>query len=89
MSYVCLKSPITADWAFLCIFHVPRLLLDQCSTALISLGEQSDQPYGLKDKFRHFIMAASGGGDTQSHLHHLRSIASQGAGESNTSLGIT
>ena len=43
------------------IFHVPRLLLDQCSTALISLGEQSDQPYGLKDKFRHFIMAASGG----------------------------
>ena len=71
------------------IFHVPRLLLDQCSTALISLGEQSDQPYGLKDKFRHFIMAASGGGDTQSHLHQLGSIASQGAGESNTSLGIT
>jgi len=30
------------------IYYVPRLLFDQCSTILISQGEQSDQPYGLK-----------------------------------------
>ena len=41
LSYVYVKSPVTTDWAFLFIFHVPRLFSEQCSTVLISPGEQS------------------------------------------------
>ena len=37
LAYRIVKSPITTDWAFLWILHVPRLLLEQCSTVLISL----------------------------------------------------
>ena len=36
------KSPTQLSWAFLMILHVPRLLIEQCSTDLISLDEQSD-----------------------------------------------
>ena len=41
LAYRIVKSPITTDWAFLMIYHVPRLIFDQCSTVLISPGEQS------------------------------------------------
>ena len=36
-----MKSPFTLEWAFLMICHVPRLIFNQCSTVLISPGEQS------------------------------------------------
>ena len=36
MSYVDVKSPISSDWAFLWILHVPRSINKQCSTVLIS-----------------------------------------------------
>ena len=52
LAYRIVKSPITTDWAFLWILHVLRLLLEQCSTVLISPGEQSHQPYGLKKRLR-------------------------------------
>ena len=41
MSYVDVKSPISSDWAFLWILHVPRLVLDQCSTGLFISVKQS------------------------------------------------
>ena len=41
MSYVDVKSPISSDWAFLWILHVPRLFLDHCSTTLISTPKQA------------------------------------------------
>jgi hypothetical protein len=40
MSYVDVKSPISSDWAFLWILHVPRSIFDRCSTGLISSIEQ-------------------------------------------------
>lgn len=39
VSYVDVKSPTVASWAFLMIYHVPRSLIDHCSTTLISLVE--------------------------------------------------
>lgn len=60
MSYVDVKSPISSDWAFLMIYHVQRLLFDQCSTVLISPGEQSDQPYGLKKRLQKPLCSGSG-----------------------------
>ena len=60
VAYRIVKSPITTDWAFLWILHVPRLLLEQCSTVLISPGEQSDQPYGLKKRLQKPLFSGSG-----------------------------
>ncbi len=60
LAYRIVKSPITTDWAFLWILHVPRLLLEQCSTVLISPGEQSDQPYGLKKRLQKPLFSGSG-----------------------------
>jgi hypothetical protein len=40
-AYRIVKSPINPDWAFLMNYHVPRLLIDQCSTGLLSQIEQS------------------------------------------------
>jgi len=40
-SYRVMKSPISTDWAFLVIFHVPRLITDQCSTILFISVKQS------------------------------------------------
>ena len=59
-SYVDVKSPTMLSWAFLMIYHVPRLLFDHCSTALISPGEQSDQPYGLKKRLQKPLFSGSG-----------------------------
>jgi hypothetical protein len=42
------KKPVHPRMGFFMIYHVPRLILDQCSTVLISPGEQLDQPYGLE-----------------------------------------
>jgi len=36
LPYLVVKSPFITEWAFLMIFHVSRLLFDQCSTLLIS-----------------------------------------------------
>ena len=35
--YCIVKSPITSDWAFYLNLHVPRLLLDHCSTVLFRI----------------------------------------------------
>ena len=42
------------------IYHVPRLISEQCSTALISPDEQSDQPYGLKNRLQKPLFFGSG-----------------------------
>ena len=39
--YADIESPFSLIGAFFMIFHVPRLLTDQCSTVLISFDEQS------------------------------------------------
>jgi hypothetical protein len=44
-------SPSSPRWAFFIFFSVPLLIFKQCSTVLISPGEQLDQPYSLKDNF--------------------------------------
>ncbi len=36
LAYRIVKSPITTDWAFLWILHVPRLIFEQCFTVFIS-----------------------------------------------------
>jgi len=39
MVYIILIGPYPPDRAFLMIYHVPRLFLDQCFTSLISSVE--------------------------------------------------
>ena len=39
LSHVYVKSPVTTDWAFFMIFHVPRLISEQCFTTLFRLIE--------------------------------------------------
>ncbi len=58
--YRMLKSPIVPNRAFLLILHVPRLLFEQCSTGLISPGEQSDQPFGRKNLLQKPLFSGSG-----------------------------
>ena len=60
LSYRIRKSPIITDWAFLLICHVSRSISEQCSTILISPGEQSDQPYGLKNRLQKPLFSGSG-----------------------------
>lgn len=59
MVYIILIGPYPPDRAFLMIYHVPRLFLDQCSTVLISPGEQSNQPYGLKNRLQKPLFSSS------------------------------
>jgi hypothetical protein len=42
MTYLDVKSPNMRVWAFLWIIHVPRLIIEQCSTSLCSHNEQSN-----------------------------------------------
>lgn len=58
--YYPIYSPFTIEWAFFMFFSVPRLLLEQCSTVLISPGEQSNQPYGLKNRLQKPLFSGSG-----------------------------
>ena len=39
-TYFKVYSPSSPSWAFFMIFHVPRLISEQCSTVLISISEQ-------------------------------------------------
>ncbi len=41
-------------------FHVSRLVSEQCFTALISPSEQSNQPYGLKNRLQKPLFSGSG-----------------------------
>lgn len=59
-AYFKVYSPTSPSWAFFMICHVPLLLLEQCSTALISPGKQSDQPYGLKKRLQKPLFSGSG-----------------------------
>ena len=59
-TYFKVYSPSSPSWAFFMIYHVPRLISEQCSTALISPDEQSDQPYGLKNRLQKPLFFGSG-----------------------------
>ena len=58
--YADIESPFSLIGAFFMIFHVPRSISEQCSTVLISSGEQSSYPLGKKKRLRNPLFGGSG-----------------------------